>query len=140
MIQVFISINNNEEVIQLPVVPSAYSIPSPFDNEQIKGLSQTLNVIGIRGLKKVSISSFFPAEGKNYPFDQNKSMFGWEYVDKIEGWRDRRYPIRLVIVESGKKNVNLAVTVDNFEYGQKQDGDVNYTLEMTEFPFVSISR
>lgn len=141
MIQVFLSINNNQEVLKLPVPPQEYNVPSPFKNEQIEGLQQTINRIGLRGLKSIEIESFFPIFGHNYPFLQNRTMWGWDYVNLIERWRDKRIPIRLVIAEpTGKKNINMPVTIDDFEYGQKQDGDINYRLQMTEFVFVNIRK
>jgi hypothetical protein len=141
MIQVFISINNNEEVMQLPVPPSEYKINSPWDNEQMKGLQGSINIIGLRGLKSVSISSFFPAKGKDYPYNQNKTMWGMEYVNAIERWRERRLPLRLVIVsQDGEKNVNMPVTIDNFEHSEGQDGDIYFTLSLSEFVFISIKR
>lgn len=141
MIQVFISINNNQEVLQLPVPPSDYKITSPWDNGQMKGLQGTINIIGLKGLKSVSISSFFPAKGKDYPYNQNKTMWGMEYVNTIERWRERRLPLRLVIVsQDGEKNVNMSVTIDTFEHSEGQDGDVNFTLSMSEFVFISTKR
>lgn len=139
MIQVFLSINNNEEVIQLPVPPSEYEIQSPWNNSQANGMRQSLNRIGLRGLKDIEIQSFFPI--REYPFLQNRSMWGVDYVDTIERWRERRYPIRLVIVDSGgRKNVNMPVTIDDFEHGVRKDGDIYYTLRMTEFTFVDTTR
>jgi hypothetical protein len=140
MIQVFLSINNNEEVLQLPVPPAEYAIPSPWKNEQVEGLQQTLNLIGIKGLRSVEIESFFPT--KDYPFLQNRDMWGMEYVDTIERWRDRRTPIRIIIVadSKGEKNVNMAVTIDEFEHSMKQDGDIYFTLQLTEFPFINTRR
>jgi len=141
VIQVFLSINNNEEVMQLPVPPAEYNIPSPWQNEQTNGLRQAINLIGLRGLRNIDIESFFPIAGHDYPFLQNRSMWGMEYVDTIERWRDRRLPLRLIISDSsGKKNLNMAVTIDNFEHGVKQDGDIYYKLQMTEFPFVDTRR
>jgi len=141
MIKVFISINNNEEVIQLPVPPEDYAITSPWNNEQVNGLQQSLNLIGMRGLQSVEIHSFFPAPGHDYPFLQNRSMWGMEYVRTIERWRERRFPVRLVIIDpDGQKNVNMAATIDEFEYGQQKDGDITYTLKLTEFAFVDVRR
>jgi hypothetical protein len=139
VIQVFLSINNNEEVIQLPVPPSDYTIPRPWKNNQIDGLQQSLNIIGLKGLRSVSIKSFFPIEGHDYPFLQSRDMWGKEYVDTIDRWRERRVPIRLVI-SNGKDGVNMAVTIDDFEHGVRQDGDIYYTLSMTEFVFVDTTR
>lgn len=127
--------------MQLPIPPSEYTISNPWDNDQIKGLQGSVNMIGLRGLKSVSLSSFFPAKGKEYPYNQNTKKWGMEFVDTIERWRERRLPLRLVIVsEDGEKNVNLPITIDNFEYNVKQDGDVNFNLSMTEFVFSSTKR
>jgi hypothetical protein len=139
MIQVYLSINNNEEVMQLPVPPEEYNVPSPWKNEQQDGLQQTLNIIGLRGLRSTEIESFFPIEGHDYPFLQSRDMWGMEYVDTIERWRERRLPLRLVVVDpKGIKSVNMAVTIDEFDHGVKRDGDIHYTLRMTEFSFVKV--
>lgn len=141
MVHVFLSINNNEEVMLLPVPPSEFDVPSPWRNEKVDGLQQSLNIIGLKGLRSIEIKSFFPAEGHNYPFLLNRSMWGMDYVSTIERWRERRYPLRLIITyPSGKQNLNMAVTLDEFEWGMKQDGDIYYTLEMSEFAFVDTKR
>lgn len=140
MINVFLSINNNEEVLQLPVPPREFKISSPWENEQTDGLRQSLNVIGLRGLRTVDMESFFPVEGHNYPFLQNRSMWGMEYVDTIERWRERRYPFRLVIADKGKNSLNMATTLDEFAWDVRQDGDIYYVLKLTEFPFVDTRR
>lgn len=138
MIKVFLSINNNEEVVQLPVPPEKYSIPDPWNNQKVEGLQQTLNLIGLRGLKSITVESFFPIEGHAYPFLQNRSMWGRQYVETIQGWRERRFPIRLIIADAqGQQDVNMAVTIDDFQTEVRKDGDIYYTLTMTEFPFVN---
>lgn len=138
MIKVFLSYNNNAEVLQLPVPPAKYTIPSPWKNQKVDGLQGTLNLIGIKGLRSLTIDSFFPIEGHDYPFLQNRSMWGREYVEKIESWRDQRYPIRVVIINnSGAQDVNMAVTIDDFQTEVKQDGDIHFTLTLTEFNLVS---
>ncbi len=133
------SINNNEEVIQLPVPLEEYSVSSPFNNQQISGLKQTINLIGLRDLKTVDFSSFFPV--RDYPFLQNREMWGMEYVDTIERWRDRRLPLRLIIIDSNKnKNINMAVTIDEFNWNVGQDENINYSISFTEFAFVDLRR
>jgi len=125
--------------MQLPVPPPDYDVPSPWNNERVDGLQQTLNRIGLKGLRSIDIKSFFPI--RDYPFLQNRSMWGMAYVDTIERWRDMRIPIRLVIVDSkGAQSLNMAASIDHFEWGVKKDGDIYYTLQMTEFPFISTAR
>lgn len=125
--------------MQLPVPIEPYQISSPWSNDSFDGQQQQLNLIGIRGLKTFSVSSFFPLS--DYPFLQNRSMWGMEYVNTIERWRDRRFPIRVIITgnDSNVQNINMAVTIDNFEYETKRDGDIYFTLSFREFPFVKVS-
>ncbi|MED1642165.1 hypothetical protein P4U99_02900 [Brevibacillus agri] len=135
----FLSHSNNKEIMQLPVPPASYNVPSPWNNEKVEGLQQSLNLIGLKGLRTVEIKSFFPI--RDYPFLRNRSMWGMAYVDTIERWRELRVPIRLVIVDSGgSKSLNMPVTIDEFEWGVGRSGDIDYTLQMTEFTFVSTAR
>jgi len=139
MINVFLSINNNAEVLQLPVPPAEYGVDSPWNNERAEGLQQTLNLIGLKGLRTVEIKSFFPV--RDYPFLRSRNMWGMAYVETIERWRSMRIPIRLVIVDSsGAQSLNMAVTIDNFDWKVGKSGDIDYTLQMTEFAFISTSR
>jgi hypothetical protein len=140
--QFFLSFQNTQ-VIQLPVPPNKYDTSDPWVNQQTgsklaDALQLSLNIIGIRGLRTISIESFFPIEGHNYPFLQNTSMWGQDYVDAINSWRDQRYPIRLVIT-GVSLNINMLATIDDFKYGVGQDGDINYTLTMVEYAVPKVS-
>jgi hypothetical protein len=134
-VDIFLSINNREQVIQLPVVPKEFKVPSPVDNENFNTISQgDIKLIGLRGLKAISIDSFFPV--KDYPFLRDRSYKGWEYVEIIESWIDRRVPIRLIATNTP---VNLPMAIESFEYGpQDGSGDVYYSLSLSEFKFVQL--
>lgn len=134
---IFLSINNREQVIQLPVIPKQFRIPSPVNNETETTINQgDIKLIGTRGLKAITIDSFFPS--KDYPFSRDKSYYGWEYVEIIESWIDRRIPIRLIITNTP---INLAMTIDNFQYGpQDGSGDVYYSLALSEFKFIKLEQ
>lgn len=63
-------------------------------------------------------------------------MFGWEYVEMIEGWRERKVPMRIVITNTP---INMAFVITNFEYGvQDGSGDVYYSLSISEFPLLKL--
>lgn len=132
---IFLSINNREQVIQLPVVPSEFKVPSPVNNETYTTINQgDIRLIGQRGLKAITIDTFFPK--KDYPFLRSREHWGWEYVEIIESWIDRKMPIRLIITGTP---INMAMSIDNFEYGVKDgSGDVYYTLALSEFPFIKL--
>ncbi len=129
---IFLSINNREQVIKLPVVPISFKIKSPYDNTTWDTVSiGKIKLIGRRGLKGITISSFFP--NRDYPFAKDKTYSAWEYANIIEQWRARRIPVRLIITDTP---INEAMAIDDFEYGpQDGSGDVYYTLVLEEFKF-----
>lgn len=132
---IFLSINNREQVLQLPIVPLEVKIATAMNNQKYETIALgEINQIGLAALSSLAIDSFFPARA--YPFSRDTTYFGWEYVEIIEAWKTRRIPIRLVISDTP---INMACTIDRFEYGI-QDGskDVYYTLELTEFKFVKV--
>lgn len=134
---IFLSINNREQVVQLPVVPKEFKISSPHNNETYETIEQgSLKLIGLRGLKSLVISSFFPI--KDYPWLRNKTYKAWEYVNIFESWMDRRVPIRVIITETP---INLAMSIENFTYGpQDGSGDIYYEMQLELFPFVKLER
>lgn len=127
---IFLSTMDRKQIIQLPIVPAEFKIPSPMNNETFTTINQgDIKAIGRRGLKALNIDTFFPS--KVYPFSRDTSYLGWEYVDIIESWIDNRFPIRLVISNTP---INLLMVIDKFEYGpQDGSGDVYYSLGLSEF-------
>lgn len=139
MISIFLSINNNEEVFELPVIPEELEKQSPWQNEEFETMRQQLNLIGLKGLESLEISSFFPV--RDYPFLRSREIWGMEYVETIERWRDRRLPIRLVITNDNPYGfkLNAAVTIDEFNYRTGKNGDIYYTMSLKWFPFVKVN-
>lgn len=135
MIDIYISINNREKVIKIPVVPEEFYVTSPFNNQTYSTISQgDIKLIGLRGLKTISWESFFPA--RDYPFRRDNTYDVWEYVNTLEEFRDRRIPVRLIITGTG---INIAATIDEFSYGLKDGShDVHYSITFSEFKFVQV--
>lgn len=134
---IFLSVNNREQVIQLPIVPIEFKIASPVNNETFTTINQgDIKLFGERGLKDLVISEFFPA--KEYPFSRSNVYMGWEYVDIIESWRERKLRVRMVITETP---INIVMAIDNFEYGPKDGtGDVYYSLSLSEFKDIQLHK
>lgn len=137
MINIFLSINNREEIIQLPIVPEEFTIQSPHNNEVYQTISQgDIKLIGLQGLKSLTLESFFPVS--DYSFLRDRILQGWEYVEKLEEWIGKRIPVRLVITETP---INMACTIESFTYGVKDGtGDIYYTLSLEEFKFITLER
>ncbi|TCO69498.1 phage portal protein [Marinisporobacter balticus] len=136
---IFLSINNREQVIQLPIIPASFQIEFSNNNETFNTVSQgDLNIIGNKGLKSFTLETFFP--NKEYEFAKSKKYTGDEFVEIILQWVDRRVPIRVVIInKDGGEIVNLAMTIDSFNYGYDKAGDVVYSLTLKEFRFVGVN-
>ncbi|WP_432662443.1 hypothetical protein R9X47_18120 [Wukongibacter baidiensis] len=134
---IFLSINNREQVIKLPVLPAEFKIQSGMKNETYDTISQgEIKLIGMDSLNSISIQSFFP--DKDYAFLRDGGYKGWQYVEIIEKWKTRRVPIRLTITESP---INMACTIESFEYGmQDGTGDIYYTLTLSEFKFINLNQ
>ena len=129
---VFLSVNNREEVLQLPVVPSSFTISKPQTTEKFETVSgEEILLIGKPKLKSISIESFFPVREYLYlHHTYNPDMWGWDYVYKIDTWIAQKLPIRLIITyESSDTPINMAVAVTNFEYTLKSDGDLWYKID-----------
>lgn len=130
---IYLSVNNGETVMTLPVIPSEFTITKPQNTETFETVSKgELQLIGVPKLKGITIETFFPI--RDYPFLRDRSMKGWEYVYLIDTWILEKLPIRLVISETP---INMAVAVKDFQYGIKTDGDLWYSLELEEFNLLS---
>lgn len=144
MVKVYLSINNNEkkaatlaeEVLLLPVTPSELEMQESWNNTEVEGMYQNLNIILNKNLSSVELNSFFPV--RDYPFVINREMWGMEYVEKIKAWQERRIPIRLVITQDGKTIINMPATIDDFTYRIGKDKDVYYSLNLKQFVFIKV--
>ena len=130
------SANNREEVIILPVVPEI-ELGNPQENERFKTINNgTMNLIGDEGLRTFSITSIFPS--KNYPWLKPGSLAEpFRYVAFFNKWRARKVPLRIVASKpDGTEWFNMPCLIDNFSYKVLRNGDIAYTLEVSEYRFV----
>lgn len=135
-----LSCNNGKEIYTLPVVTEMPQIQNNYKNEEFETINDTINLAGNRELMRVSISSFFPVN-KNYPFANKKAVSnGWEYVRFIERCANNKIPIRLIISDSMRTILNIASLVNNFSYNVDRKNDIQYTLELMEYRFVTVKQ
>ena len=74
---IYLSVNNREQVICLPVLPAEFTVSKPQKNEVFETVDQgELKLIGKAGLKGITISSFFPV--RDYPFLKDRTYKGFE--------------------------------------------------------------
>ena len=132
-LNIYMSINNGEEVMKLPVIPPKIKITSSQGTETFETAGYGLvRIIGCRDLQAISWESIFPVH--DYPFRRDNSMQGQEYADKLNSWRGRKLPIRLVITSSGFANldVNIACAISVLDGEVGSNGDFNYSIQLDE--------
>lgn len=134
---IFLSVNNRAEIIQLPIVPQEFKIKSPMNNETFTTINQgDIKLFGESGLKAITIDSFFPK--KDYPFARSNQYKGWEYVEIIESWKERKLRVRLIATGTP---VNIVFAIEDFEYGvQDGSGDIYYSLSLEEFKEIKLQK
>lgn len=138
MYKLIVSINNNEEVMVWPSVPTDFGPEVTQRNGTYEGLSGDFNTLGPMGLWSIPVSGFFPV-GRRYAFMPSEAETdGWKYVDFIQRGQVRRVPFRITLLDgSGRSRLNAACTIDDFQWKVKRNGDIAYSLTFREYKFIS---
>ncbi len=138
---IIFSANNNETVLVLPVLPPEMpELVQPYNNTTFDAINGEINLIGNKGLRTVSIQSFFPLN-KNYPFSRPGSeKDGWKYVEFFNKYANLRVPIRMIFMDDLSEISNMAYTVERFSCNVTGYGVINYKLELKEYRFVDVKK
>lgn len=136
MIEFWLTFNNGEEKLRLPVPPQSFEMSTGLNNTvaTIQELGE-INLIGKPRLKTTSISSYFPirpdglCQYTDFPAPD-------VCIDMIARWRKSGKPIRLLVVGETLK-VNEAMSIESFAVSQRHGPqDIYFTLELKEYRFI----
>ena len=132
-----LSANDRKEVIQLPINPSEIAFTDPQNNQQVTLLDVgSVNLLGERGLISVTFESFFPAEKSPLYFRGGANRTPKEYKAMVKKWKDNKSVVRMIITDL---DINLAMSVDSFEYKQREgDDDIYYSIVLTEYKTLNV--
>lgn len=137
--EVWLSFNNREETLWLPVSPFFTLETSQGSEEVTLQKLGTISLPGLKDLDGMTLESFFPHVGANYSGLQYKDLPDpWECVALIKKWKESRRPIRVIITNT---SINVAMLITSFDYGVV-DGtsDVHYTLKLKEYVFLDLPK
>lgn len=137
-IEFWLTFNNGEEKLRLPVNPPSITIESDhgFIDVQVSQLGE-YTIIGERSLKGFSFSSFFPRYYHPSYCEYDGFPSPWEFVQTLERWRNTRRPMRLIVTKSP---INIAVTMRSFTYDAERAGnigDIFYDISFKEYRFIN---
>lgn len=138
---IILSANNNETVLVLPVIPDKMpELIQPFNNTTFDAVNQEINLIGTKGLRTVTLQSFFPIN-KNYPFQRPGSeKDGWKYVAFFNKYGDLKVPIRMIFLNDIEEISNMAYTIESYSFQINKVKDIEYTIELKEYRFVNAKK
>lgn len=134
MTEIYLSVNNNAEIMEIPVIPSKISIGYAQETATFETASgKDFPLLTPQGIKTISWQSFFPA--KDYTFVRGTRLSSpFDYSDMIEKWQRELLPVRLVIWLGGSKKINVAAVckLSTGEIGTT--GDMDYDIEFSVIP------
>ena len=162
-----IMIYHGSDSITLPVAPESFEVADTWNNEElnINGIG-LITMIGKRGLKSVTISSFFPSQGYSFLVPGGTTAIGnkktvektktgkttsktvrnehaqidpWGLIDTLLSWRGK---ILTLFISGTGDLVSWPCVIDgDFTYSEKDgSGDVYYTLTLKEYKKTSTKR
>lgn len=134
--QIVLSANNNAEVFVMPYCPPDVQIDEGQAVENYDGLSFNLTMPGNLDPIKVSWSAIYPCQ--RYAFCEPSSGTDPEaFVAFIHRWREKHWPIRIVITNGSQTILNMAALIDSFSHSYTKVGHLNYSLSLIEYQFVN---
>lgn len=129
---IIFSINNNESVIVIPI-PCEVQLENPYDHSTFDGLKGPLTLLGQKGLRSFPMQSYFPIRESSL-IRPGATADAWSYVDWFETNRARGLPMRVIIIYDSGYKINMACAVNDFTYWVERNGDVAYSMTVTEYP------
>ncbi len=132
-IKMLLSYNNNEKVIQLPVIPDSLpSIIQELENSTITTHTKTLTLLGNKKPRSFSLELFLPT--KDYDFCKGN---GLEVLELIKYVTDNKLPARLVIVDNLTELLNIAIAINSYKYNYDTAKNIRASIDCTEYIFLT---
>ena len=118
------------DAIMLPVSPETYEINYPQNSETVNvNAIGDINLLGHRGLKSVTLESFFPDQEYGFCVS-TPQMSPEEYIHQLADWKNKNQKLYFKAGDT----VNFLCTITNLTYSQKDaTGDIYFSVELTEY-------
>lgn len=123
------------ERLRLPITPFFNVERSQNNSTELVNEVGTINIKGKKGLRHVSLDSFFPSKEYDFLESSDVNLNPYFYDEKLEKWANADEPLRLIITETP---YNFEVLIDSYSSGEQDGtGDVYYSLSLSEYVRVS---
>lgn len=136
--ELWLTFDNNNETLQLPVNPPELSVGQDSQNDSI----DVFNLGEVTILQKpkaitFGFNSFFPeTPGPYLNISEDKLKQPNYYIEMINKWRASYKPVRFIVTET---EINYLCSIETFDYTERA-GDVGtlyYSLSLKEYKVIT---
>ncbi len=132
-VKMYLSYNNNEKVVEVPVIPDSLpEVVQELSHEEITTHTKTLTLLGQNKPKSFTLDLWLPT--KDYYFCKGN---GKEIVELMAYVCDNRIPARIVISRGMTELMNMAIAIRRYSYRYDRSLNIRLTAECTEYMFVT---
>lgn len=134
-IKMMLSYNNNEKVVQVPVIPNELpEIIQDIANEEIITNTNTLTLLGNGNPRNFTLELFLPT--RDYEFCKGN---GREVLDLVKHVTANKIPARMIITDNIEELLNIAFSVKSYTYHYDTAKNIRATIECVEYEFIDLS-
>ncbi len=134
-IKMFLSYNNNEKVVQLPVVPNELpELVQAMANEEMTTNVNTLTLLGNKKPRTFTLELFLPTQ--EYDFCAGN---GEDVIDLLDYVCNNKIPARLVITDNLKELLNIAIAINSYSYHYDTVKNIKASISISEYMFMTTS-
>ncbi|MDD4716429.1 MAG: LysM peptidoglycan-binding domain-containing protein [Oscillospiraceae bacterium] len=137
--RIYLSFNNLQEAIELPVLPEKLTISQSGSNKTYDLLNTgQINIIKGLELPQLELAGYFPVDEAHVTAQALYAPM--YYVDRILKWAATLRPIRLTM--TGTLELSWPVSIEAFSYTEEGGavGDVSYRLSLKKYVFFGPAR
>ena len=132
-VKMFFSYNNNEKVVEVPVVPNELpDIIQELQNETFTTNTATLTLLGNKKLRSFSLELFLPTK----PYDFAKDT-GTEVLNLLGYVSSKKIPMRVVVTDGLNELLNIAVSISSFKYHFDTVENIRCSVSFDEYIFIA---
>lgn len=131
-IRMMLSYNNNEKIVEVPVIPDELpDVIQEMNNQQIETHTKTLTLLGNKKPRTFSLELFLPVRD----YDGFCKGNGLEVIELLNHVTDTRIPARMVVTENLNELLNIAVSIKSFKYHYDTTGNIRAGIDCVEYMF-----
>ncbi|MCY9528387.1 peptidoglycan-binding protein [Paenibacillus alvei] len=140
---IYLSFNNQEKVIELPVNPSQLEISEAgnLQSFDIVGIGEVVSIHTPK-LADIQFSSLFPLHyGPYVHIPPEKLLPPSDYIIQLREWMETKRPIRFVLT-TPTYHMNLAMAIDKFTWREVAGsvGDLEYDISLKLYKFYAAKK